>query len=223
MSAILLDALGTLIELEPPAPRLRSELAARFGATVSAAEAGAAIETEIAFYRAHLNDGYDEASLAALRARCGEVLRDALPQAARAVVPAGAPLVEALLASLRFEPFADALEALPRLRGEGWRLVVVSNWDFSLHEVLVRVGLAPLLDGVVTSAEARARKPDLAIFVRALELAETPATGALHVGDSFDEDVLGARRAGVEPVLVLRNGGRGPDGVRTISTLAELP
>ena len=42
----------------------------------------------------------------------------------------------------------------------GLRLVVVSNWDVSLHEVLARTGLTPLLDGAVTSAEVGAAKPD---------------------------------------------------------------
>ena len=46
--AVLLDAMGTLIELEPPAPRLRAELRARAGLEVSEAEARAAMGEEIA-------------------------------------------------------------------------------------------------------------------------------------------------------------------------------
>jgi putative hydrolase of the HAD superfamily len=111
---------------------------------------------------------------------------------------------------------------------------VVSNWDASLHEVLERVGLAPALEGVVTSAEVGARKPDVAIFERALELAGVPAAEAIHVGDNPAEDVKGARAAGIEAVLIRRDGGSGPDGgagrgrasgagsVRTIASLTEL-
>ena len=220
--AVLFDALGTLVELTPPAPRLRDELARRFGAEVTVAEAQAAIAAEIGYYRSHLNEGHDPASLAELRRRCGEVLRGALPERARARLPEGAPMVQALLTSLHFDAFPDALVALPRLRNSGARLVVVSNWDVSLHEVLERVGLAEALDGTVTSAEAGARKPDAAIFERALRLAGVRASDALHVGDTVAEDVIGARSAGIEPVLLLRGGGSGPDGVRTIASLAEL-
>jgi putative hydrolase of the HAD superfamily len=219
---VLLDALGTLLELEPPAPRLRDELGRRFGVEVSPDQARDAIAAEIRYYRGHLNDGRDPESLAGLRVRCAEALRDALPPEARAGIPGGGALVEALLASLHFDPFPDAVRALPGLRSGGARLVVVSNWDVSLPEVLERVGLAGNLDAVVTSAEVGARKPDVAIFGRALELAGVPAAEAIHVGDNPAEDVAGARAAGIEPVLIRRAGGPGPDGVRTISSLTEL-
>lgn len=221
-SAFLFDALGTLVELMPPAPRLRAELSRRFGIALSEAEAERAIGAEIAYYRAHLNEGRDQGGLAALRVRCAEALGEALPPAARAQVGDSAELVEPLLASLWFEPFEDAVEALPRLRGAGHRLVVVSNWDISLHAVLERVGLAASVDAVVTSAEVGARKPDRAIFERGLCLAGASAAATVHVGDSLEEDVTGARGAGIEPVLVRRDGGGGPAGVRTVSSLTEL-
>jgi putative hydrolase of the HAD superfamily len=220
--AVLLDALGTLLELDPPAVRLRAELASRHHAHVSLAQARAAIGAEIAYYRAHLDEGGDPASLVSLRRRCAEVLVEALPRDVRELLPAGDRIVELLLASLHFQPFSDALGALPRLRERGARLVVVSNWDVSLHELLDRVGLAPYLDGIVTSAEVGARKPDPAIFERALGLAGVPASEALHVGDTLAEDVAGARNAGIEPVLIVRDGGAAPDRVRTIRSLLEL-
>jgi putative hydrolase of the HAD superfamily len=222
LSALLLDALGTLLELRPPAPALRAELANRFGVAVSEAEAEAAIAAEIAFYRAHLDEGRDAAALEVLRRRCAAALREALPAEARDRLPDLDPLTEALLASLRFDPFPDAMAALPRLRVGGRRLVVVSNWDASLHGVLERVGLRGSVDAVVTSAEAGARKPDVAIFERALRVAGATAAASVHVGDSVTEDVQGARAAGIEPVLLRRDGSPGPPAVRTIASLAEL-
>jgi putative hydrolase of the HAD superfamily len=101
--------------------------------------------------------------------------------------------------------------------------VVVSNWDISLHDLLARLGIAPLLDGIVTSAQLGSRKPDPAIFVRGLELAGVRPAEAIHVGDSLDEDVAGARAAAIEPVLIRRDGSSpGPPGVRTIASLSEL-
>ena len=218
-SVILLDALGTLVALEPPAPRLRGELAERFGLVVSEAQAADAIGAEIAYYRAHLDDGRDRASLDVLRARCAEILRSALPDAAAIESPR---MVEALLASLRFTAFADVRPALVAARARGQRLVVVSNWDVSLHDVLRALGLGPLLDGVLTSAEVGARKPSPAMFERALALVGATAAETIHVGDSLEEDVAGARAAGIAPVLVRRDGGGPAPGVRTISSLDEL-
>lgn len=219
-AAILLDALGTLVGLEPPAPRLRAELAARFGLEVSEEEAARAISAEIAYYRAHLDEGRDGAGLEALRRRCAEVLRSALPgDGGRLDVD---PLVEALLASLRFTAFEDVRPALESARGRGQRLVVVSNWDVSLVGVLRGLELEPLLDGIVTSAGAGARKPSPAIFRQALGLAGVAPAEAIHVGDTLDEDVAGARAAGIEPVLIRRSDGPAVPGVRTISSLGEL-
>jgi putative hydrolase of the HAD superfamily len=207
LRALLLDALGTLVELQPPAPALRRELAARFGIDVSEAEAAAAIGAEIAYYRRHLDEGRDERSLLELRERCAVALRHALPPSpALALVPLEA-LTGALLAALRFRAFPDAEPALRAARGRGLRVVVVSNWDVSLHGVLAELGLAPLLDGAITSAQAGARKPEAAIFHRALELAGgIPPGEAVHVGDEPGEDVAGARAAGLHAVLLARSG-----------------
>jgi putative hydrolase of the HAD superfamily len=220
-AAILLDALGTLVALEPPAPVLRGELKARFGLEVTETEAAEAIAAEIAYYRAHLDEGRDPPALEQLRRRSAEVLRSALPDAGAELELD--PLVQALLASLRFSAFPDVRPALLAARARGQRLVVVSNWDISLGDVLDALGLASLLDGVLTSAGVGARKPAPAIFEQALALAGVPACDAIHVGDSLDDDVAGARGAGIEPVLIRRaDGAAAEPGVRTISTLAEL-
>jgi putative hydrolase of the HAD superfamily len=219
--AILLDALGTLLELEPPAPFLRAELSQRFGVALSETDAQRAIAAEIAYYRQHFDEGRDLGSLARLRSDCAEALRDSLPEAARDRLPAAAALVGALLASLRFRPFPEVYAALADYRDHYLRLVVVSNWDVSLHDRLRELDLTPMLDGVVTSAEAGARKPARAIFEQALALAGVAAGEAIHIGDSIDEDVAGARAVGIEPILISRDGSAGPDGVQTIATLTE--
>ncbi len=221
-AAVLFDALGTLVELEPPAPHLREELARRFGIEVSREQADDALRAEIAYYRAHLDEGRGAASLARLRGRCAEAMRAALPASDRLSALDADSLTEALLAALRFRAFPDAQPALSCARERGQRVVVVSNWDVSLADVLARLELAPLLDGVITSAQAGARKPARAIFERGLELARASASDAIHVGDSLEEDVAGARAAGIEPVLVRRDGSPGPAGVRTIADLSQL-
>jgi putative hydrolase of the HAD superfamily len=221
---VTLDALGTLVRLRAPAPLLVYELRAR-GVEVCERHAAQALAAEIAYYRAHHDSASDDASLALLRDRCGEVLRAALARAGAdtdALEPA--QLREALLAALRFHVYPEVPDALRALRRAGHRLVVVSNWDVSLHETLRRTGLASLVDGAISSAEAGAAKPDARIFAQALRLVGGCAEGALHAGDSLEHDVAGARAAGLRPVLVAR-GARPPGvpaGVAVIGSLAEL-
>jgi len=191
--------------LLPPAPRLQAELRA-LGVEVSLEQAGRAMKAEIGFYRGHLWMGRDAAGLAELRRRCAEVLR------------------EALELELDLGTIEAALLALRALRAAGVKLVAASNWDVSLHEQLDRTGLTPLLDGALSSAEVGAPKPDPEIFTRALALAGARPDEALHVGDDLEADVGGALAAGLEPVLIDRDGSlTPPPGVRRIASLAELP
>jgi len=221
--AVLLDALGTLLELEPPAPALRRELRERFDLELGEAAAATAIAAEIAFYREHLQEGRDRSALVRLRRQCTEVLCEALGKPAAGL--GQADLQAALMASLRFRPYPDVIGALSRLRAAGLRLVVVSNWDCSLHDRLAECGIAARVNGIITSAELGARKPSPAIFAHALTIAGVPAADTLHVGDSPREDVAGARAAGIEPVLIVRApaSAQAPKAVRTIRSLAELP
>lgn len=223
--AILFDALGTLVALEPPAPLLMAELARR-EVTVTLGEADAALRAEIAYYRIHHDLAVDRHALDDLRDACTEALRRALPEHARRAEK----LREALLASLRFRAYPDAEPALKALRAAGITLVVVSNWDVSLHDALRATGLDRHVDGAISSAEAGAAKPDGQIFDWALELAGGVAPEeAWHVGDSVEADVAGAQSAGLRPVFVDRSAETGapapslPAGVARIGDLRALP
>jgi putative hydrolase of the HAD superfamily len=222
MRALLMDAMGTLVHLEAPSPRLCSILAERLGVAVSETQAEQALSAEIRFYRAHMHEGRDEASLHRLRTGCAEVLREALPPTPALQAVTGEQLAEILMASLRFGVFEEVPEVLERLRDRGVARIVVSNWDASLPLILDRVGLTPWLDGVVTSAAVGAAKPEPAIFRAALSRLGVRAGEAVHVGDSLAEDVVGARAAGLRAVLLDRRRAGGPAGVRTVTSLREL-
>ena len=215
--AVLLDALGTLVRLEAPAPALRAALMQRTGVDVGLPAAEHAFGAEIAYYRAHHLEG-DEQGLEGLRDDCAQVMRAALadPALAHAQVRA------AMLDALEFTPFDDVVPALTRLRGRGLRLVVVSNWDVALSRWLKRAGLLDLLDGAVSSAQVRAAKPDPAPLLAGLALAGTTARAAVHVGDSAEHDVEGARAAAIRPILIMRGGGQAPPGVESIKSLGAL-
>jgi putative hydrolase of the HAD superfamily len=212
---VLLDSFGTLVSMEPPGPRL----AARLGIGLERAEA--AFRAEIAYYIAHHVEGRDAQSLGDLRDRCAEVMRQAVgdPDLDLATVRA------AMLDSIRFHAYPDAAPALGALRARGLKLVVASNWDCSLPQVLEDAGLGSLLDGVVSSASVGADKPAPAVFDAALELAGCPPERAVHVGDSVAKDVEGAAMAQIRPVLIDRDGDYvGAHAAATrIRSLTELP
>ena len=222
-AALLIDGMGTLVHLEDPVAALQGELAG-LGIEVTAAQARTALGAEIAHYRAHMLRGSDGDRLAALRADCAAVLWDALPaQVARQEITPEA-MTGVLLGALRFAAYPDARPALLAARRRGVRVVVVSNWDVSLAEVLERCGLAPLLDAVVTSAAVGAAKPAPEIFAHALALAGVAGERALHVGDSVAEDVAGAVACDITPVLVRRDDAAPPPpaGVTVVRTLTEV-
>jgi putative hydrolase of the HAD superfamily len=191
--AVFLDALGTMVELEPPWVGLRAAL----GDGIPDDRLVGAVRAEMAYYKAHSDEGRDAESLADLRLRCAELLSRELGTEVS---------TETLVDSIRFSAYPDAAPALQRLREAGMTLVCVSNWDISLEQVLDRCGLAELLDGIVSSAAAGARKPDPAIFATALELAQCQAGEAIHVGDNAEEDVEGAAAAGIRVLLLDRDG-----------------
>ncbi len=166
----------------------------------------AAFEAEMRFYAANSERGRDAASLATLREEAAAILSSGLGREVG---------VTAMMDAIRFEAYADAEPALATMRERGMRIVCVSNWDYQLGAVLERIGLAPALDGVVTSAATGARKPDPAIFAAGLAVAGCDAAEAIHVGDS-DEDVEGARAAGIEVLRIDRGGGA------DVSSLAEM-
>ena len=204
MKAVFLDGMGTLLKLEDPAPLL----AERLGVDLPVARR--AFRAEVAYYLEHQLEGRDTASLEDLRRRSAAVMAES----AGVEVP-----VEALMESLRFEAFADAAPALRELRERGLRLVVVSNWDCSLPDVLAGTGLLDLVDAVVASAVAGAEKPDPRIFEAALRAAGCGPADAVHVGDSRANDIAGAAAAGIRALHLDRAGGGDLDSLERLAAL----
>lgn len=204
---VLLDAFGTLIRMEPPAPILRASLA-RAGYVFGEDVVAAALAIEIAHYRARMHIGGDPAGLAALRAECGAVLAGALGPGA----PDPPVATELLVDALRFRPYPDALALLDALDAMGMPMGVVSNWDCALEGHLERLGLARRFRVIAASAAVGHAKPDPRIFRHALSVAGVPADRALHVGDSPEADYAGARAAGLHALLLDRASGARAEG-----------
>lgn len=112
--------------------------------------------------------------------------------------------------------------ALGRLRSAGLRLGVVSNSDGQVEAALRAAGLRDCFDVVIDSALFGAEKPDPAIFRAALRTLGVEPHEALYVGDLYEVDILGARAAGMEAVLLVAAEATVPDGVRRVVSIAVL-
>ena len=214
---MLLDALGTLVELQPPAPRLQ-RLLRESGFEVSEERAAAGFMAEIAYYLDHHLEGRTASAssacaTAALR-RCGG--RSSSPDLDHATAR------RAMLGALEFRPYPDVLPALGELRERGLTVVVASNWDCSLPEWLGPAGIIELVDGVVTSAEVgRAEAEHARVRARACDCGRGARRGAPRRRQGRQR--RGGRRArpGCAAMLLQREGDP-PAGVEAIRSLREL-
>jgi putative hydrolase of the HAD superfamily len=111
---------------------------------------------------------------------------------------------------------------LERLRAAGLRLGVVSNSDGRVEAALTAAGLRDCFEVVIDSALFGSEKPDPAIFRAALQALGVAPNEALYVGDLYEVDVLGARAAGIEAILLLPETTAAPSDVRRVASLAAL-
>jgi len=224
IEAVLFDFDGTL-------GTYRSHLgeyiaaAAEHGVAVTAEALAATLED--AWREWQTPAGIDHAASSASEARYNTEVRSRLHVARLAAAGATGDLeaiatriCELECAPAAFEVYPDTPPALERLHAAGLRVGIVSNHVWRLPEVVVALGLGPLVDFVVTSARAGYRKPHPAIYRIALDEAGCAPTAVLFVGDSLAHDVEGPRAAGMQAVLIDRKG-HYPGG-EVIRTLADL-
>jgi len=132
-------------------------------------------------------------------------------------------LYESPVPSIGLDIPPDVPWGLSRLREMNLTIGLITNTHTNMPELAVELGLATLLDFIVTSTDAGAEKPDPAIFRLALERGEAQPEEAIYVGDSYEVDVLGGEAAGIPGILIDR-AGKFPDaeGPR-IESLMKLP
>jgi putative hydrolase of the HAD superfamily len=117
---------------------------------------------------------------------------------------------------------AGVRESLERFRAAGLRLAVVSNANGTVQALFDRLGLAGAFDAILDSQVEGVEKPDPRLFERALARLGAGRAAAVHVGDIYHVDVVGARAAGIRPVL-LDSDGLYPDAdCPRVGSLAEL-
>lgn len=211
---IFFDVGGTLLKARPSVGSIYAEIAAEHGIVVDPRDVERAARRVFGRNKARERAAGRSPHTIALgpaREFWREVVRESFG-------PAGlAPRFDEFFARVfdefalpaRYEPFPEVERVLARLRAAGRRVGVLSNWDARLRPVLAGLEFCAGFDPVIISAEAGAEKPDPRIFEIARAAAGAgPGDRLLHVGDSHEDDYLGATAAGFEARLVRRDLGQ---------------
>jgi putative hydrolase of the HAD superfamily len=119
-----------------------------------------------------------------------------------------------------FALYEDALPVLEELRRHGLRIALVSNGQRDLEEFAAHHTLD--VDAIVGSKAHGRIKPHPSIFVAALRALDVSADEAAMVGDSYEDDIEGARALGIRAIFLDRDGHR-RDAPDRIDTLLALP
>jgi len=127
----------------------------------------------------------------------------------------------------RFEPenhiYPCVLHTLQKLKSSGYTLGLVSNRSRPCQEECQQLGILEYFEFAYVAAEVDAWKPDPRIFDRALEITGSQPLRTLYIGDNYFADVLGAKNAGMQAVLLDPNGTfTGADFIRDCTVIHSL-
>ncbi len=207
VQAVFFDFYNTLVGFKPPREEIHAAACQEMGLIVSPGE-----------IRAHLppaDEFYHQESLRLPLAGRSEAEQESFYTQYEQMILQGVGLevpAEVALAVFRrvrqhgwrLHLYEDSLPVLRDLRQLGKVVGIVSNVDRDLAPFCQQLGLDGKVDFVVTSWEVGVGKPHPDIFLRALEAARVPPEQALHVGDQYNTDVLGARGVGITGLLLDR-------------------
>lgn len=137
-------------------------------------------------------------------------------------------IVAGHLSASAWQPYPDTIAALELVQGHpsrdgrpAPRIAVISDFGSALADVLQAVGLTPYIDVLLISAVEGLAKPAAEFFELACTRAGVAPADAVMIGDSYRADVVGARSAGIDAVLLDRNGTAGQADVPVARTLTE--
>jgi putative hydrolase of the HAD superfamily len=99
-------------------------------------------------------------------------------------------------ANLWRRPIAPMVALAKELGARGVKVAVLSNSEGGLANLFEEIGLSPLFAAIIDSGRVGVEKPDPRIFAHALAQVGGEAASAVHIGDSWSADVVGALGAG---------------------------
>lgn len=221
LKGVFIDAGHTLLYEMPSRAAIYADAAGRAGLRVAPAEMARLMEAaheELARELAGAFRYSDEWFGTYMR----RIFQHELGLSDAALHPLQRELFERFSDPATFRLYPGAHELLEGISELDLCVGVLSNWGPRLPRLLEGLGVADRLDFVLVSALERCEKPEREFFERALRRAELAPDEALHAGDHPERDVAGARRAGIEGVLVDHAGRHALSEVPAVRSLPEL-
>jgi HAD superfamily hydrolase (TIGR01549 family) len=226
--AVFFDWFNTLARYEPPRETVLSQVLQELGYVASPADLRRSlVSADRAWYEENAASPFQERSPE-------ERARRFADQQVRVLVGAGVTVPEAelpeLLSRMRqatrqltFALYDDVSAALRDVKRRNLTVGVLSNMRDDITPMCHELGMEPYMDFALTSGQAGSEKPSPGIFLQALERAGAAADEAIHVGDQYAVDVIGARGVGIAPILLDRSEAYPDvDDCPRIQSLAEL-
>jgi len=207
--AVFFDWFNTLAHYEPPREELERQALHEVGIKVALRDVSRGLLIAD-------RDYFEENTLSPIRERSPEeqvevytryqktVLAEAGVNATEELILKIMGRLQQLYSSMTFVIFDDVLSTLKMLKEKNLTLGLLTNLNSDIDSICQKLGVKPYLDFTVTSTEAGADKPQPPIFRLALERARVDAAEAVHVGDQYKLDVVGAREVGIKPLLIDR-------------------
>jgi HAD superfamily hydrolase (TIGR01549 family) len=210
IKAVFFDWFNTLAHYYPPREQLESQALKELGFVVSPQVISRGL------YLADKNY-YEENARLPVRERSREEQAKVYADYQKTVlsevgIPVSQQLVSQLVqrmrelnVSMKFVLFDDVTTTLTAVKEQRVTVGLLTNLQHEINTMCVELGIAPYIDFTATSGEVGADKPRPPIFLRALERAGVKPAEAIHVGDQYQNDVLGARGVGINPILLDRD------------------
>lgn len=223
---VTFDVGGTLLRSDPTPAEIYAIHLSRLGRTVEAEDVGPVFRDAWAEMQSRLTAGEDRYNSVpgGERAWWGEFIREVLAR-----LDHDAPwetllddLYAAFSADAVWKVFPTARTTLRVLADRGARLAVISNWDRRLPGILQGLDLIDAFETVTVSAIEAVEKPAPEIFQLTLDRLGVAPEEALHIGDSPQEDYIGAQHAGLDALLIDRHDLFVEEPYHRITSLKEI-
>ena len=209
IKAVCFDWFNTLARFEPPREELYIQAFRQFGIELSPKDVIRGILIGDQYY-------FEENAKSPVEKRSPEEQAEVYTHYPKAVLaeagvqaPQELPLkiikiVTQQFRGINFALFDDVIPTLKTLKERNLTLGLLTNLDRDIKPIYRELGLESYINFTVTSVEVGADKPEPPIFLAALQRAGVDASEAVHVGDQYKLDIIGARGVGITPILIDR-------------------
>jgi putative hydrolase of the HAD superfamily len=213
IKAVFFDWFNTLAVYHPPREELQSKALEEYGFNISPEAIRPALlkadkelfeENAVSSLRLKTPEQQNEMYIRYQKTLLSEVGIDVSGDPG--IIPGILAKANELYKDLSFILFDDVIPVMKNLKERELITGLITNIESGMKPICDSLGLGPYLDFTVTSGEAGSDKPQPEIFMLALKRAGVPATEAIHIGDQYRIDAMGARGAGIKPIIIDRNG-----------------